>query len=75
MIVDIVKEGGSASLHSPAWEDFTLMKECTPESGHCRSVYSVVETHARPEQVVINRRSPMMGGLNQLLPRKIADNN
>jgi hypothetical protein len=51
----IVKEGGSASLHSPAWEDFTLMKEFTPESGHCCSVFSEVETHARPEPVVINR--------------------
>jgi len=23
---------------SPGWADFTIMKECTPESGHCHSV-------------------------------------
>jgi hypothetical protein len=27
---------------SPAWANFTLMMECTPESSRCYSVYSVV---------------------------------
>jgi hypothetical protein len=26
---------------SPAWANFTLMMECTPESSRCYSVYSV----------------------------------
>jgi hypothetical protein len=25
----------------PAWTDFSIMMECTPESGRCHSVYSV----------------------------------
>jgi hypothetical protein len=43
VIVDIV-QGGESAPHppSPAWVDFTLMMECTPESGRCHSVYSVV---------------------------------
>jgi len=40
-MVDIVKGGGSALPPSTAWAVFTLMMECTPESGHCHSVYSV----------------------------------
>ncbi len=28
-------------LHSPAWANFSIMMECTPESGRCHSVYSV----------------------------------
>jgi hypothetical protein len=40
-MVDIVKGGGRARPRSPAWADFTLMMECTPESGNCYSVYSV----------------------------------
>ncbi len=28
---------------SPAWADFSIMMECKPESGHCHSVYSVVQ--------------------------------
>jgi hypothetical protein len=28
----------------PAWANFTLMKECTPESSLCYSVYSVIVT-------------------------------
>jgi hypothetical protein len=27
---------------SPAWANFTLMMECTPESSRCYSVYSVL---------------------------------
>jgi len=29
---------------SPGWADFTIMMECTPESGHCQFVYSVEHT-------------------------------
>jgi hypothetical protein len=38
-------EGGRAPPRpppSPGWADFTIMMECTPEIGHCHSVYSVV---------------------------------
>ncbi len=35
---------GHAPPAPPAWADFTLMMECTPESGHCHSVYSAVQT-------------------------------
>ncbi len=41
MMVDIVKGGGRSPPLSPAFADFTLMMERTPESGHCHSVYSV----------------------------------
>ncbi len=33
-------------LPSPAWADFTLLMKCTPESGHCHSVFSVMFTTA-----------------------------
>ncbi len=29
---------------SPGWADFTIMMECTPESGHCLSVNPVAQT-------------------------------
>jgi len=29
---------------STGWADLTIMMECTPESGHCHSVCSVVST-------------------------------
>ncbi len=48
MIVDIVKGAGRAPPHPQAWADFTFMMECTPESGHCHSVHSVV-FHIRKE--------------------------
>jgi len=41
-MVDIVNGVGVHLPPSPAWADFTLMMECTPESGHGHSVYSVV---------------------------------
>jgi hypothetical protein len=41
-MVDREKGGGRAAVHPPppslGWADFTLMMECTPESGHCHSV-------------------------------------
>ncbi len=45
MMVDMVKGGGRAPPLSPACADFILMMECTPESGHCHSVYSVAVTY------------------------------
>jgi hypothetical protein len=33
--INVVKGGGRATPPSPAWAEFTLMLECTPESGHC----------------------------------------
>jgi hypothetical protein len=41
-ILDIGKRGGRGAPPVQAWGDFTLMLECTPDSGHCRTVYSVV---------------------------------
>ena len=44
-MVDIVKlkKDGRAPSSSPGWADFSIMMECTPESGHCESsVYNVL---------------------------------
>jgi hypothetical protein len=44
VMVNVMK---GLSVHpppSPAWANFTLMMECTPESSRCYSVYSVVCT-------------------------------
>ncbi len=42
VMVTISERGWSCSVHrpppSPAWANFTLMMECTPESGRCHSV-------------------------------------
>jgi hypothetical protein len=38
-----MKGGGRAPPPSPAWANFTLMMECTPESNRCLSVYSVFQ--------------------------------
>ncbi len=40
-MVDRRKGGGRAPPPSAAWADFSIMLECTPESGRCHSVYSV----------------------------------
>jgi hypothetical protein len=43
LMEDRVKGGGRAPPPSPGWTIFfTIMMECTPDSGHCHSVYSVV---------------------------------
>ncbi len=44
VMVNVMKGGGRAPPTAPAWANFTLMMECTPESSRCYSVYSVV-TH------------------------------
>ncbi len=41
-ILDRVK-GGVHLPPSLGWADFTILMECTPESGRCHSVYSVVK--------------------------------
>jgi hypothetical protein len=38
VMVDTVKGGGSTPQPSPDWANFSIMMECTPESGHCHSV-------------------------------------
>jgi hypothetical protein len=38
-----MKGGGRAPPPTPAWANFTLMMESTPESSRCYSVYSAVE--------------------------------
>jgi hypothetical protein len=43
VMVDRMKGGGRAPPPSPCWADFTIMMECTTESGHCRSAYSLWE--------------------------------
>ncbi len=45
VMVNVIKGCGCAVVHpppAPAWANFTLMMECTPESSRCYSVYSVV---------------------------------
>jgi hypothetical protein len=41
-------KGGGRVPPSPAWANFTLMMECTPESSRCFSVYSVTRTDPPP---------------------------
>jgi hypothetical protein len=42
VMVNVMKGGWAFSPPpSPGWVNFTLMMECTPESSHCYSVYSV----------------------------------
>ncbi len=42
VMLDKVKgKGVQAPARTPGWADFTSMMECTLESGHCHSVYSV----------------------------------
>jgi hypothetical protein len=45
VMVNVMKGGGRAPPSSPAWPNFTLMTECTPESRRYYSVYSVWQTH------------------------------
>jgi hypothetical protein len=42
VMVNVMKGGGRALPPLPAWANFPLMMECTPESSYCYSVYSVV---------------------------------
>ena len=42
VMVMVVKGGGRAPLTLISQANFTLMMECTPESGRYHSVYSVV---------------------------------
>jgi hypothetical protein len=35
VIVDRVRGDGRAPPPSPGWAEFTIMMECTRESGHC----------------------------------------
>jgi hypothetical protein len=46
VMVNIMKGGGRA----PAWANFSIMMECTPECGRCHSVYSAVSPH--PDQAI-----------------------
>jgi hypothetical protein len=39
MMVDLVRGAGRAD----AWANFSIMMECSPESGYRHSVYSVVK--------------------------------
>ncbi len=48
VMVNVVKVDGRSPPPTPAWANFTLMIECTPESDCCYSVYSVV--HTTPQQ-------------------------
>jgi hypothetical protein len=48
MLVRYSERGWACTPHPEARADLTLMMECTPESGHCHSVYSVV-FHIRKE--------------------------
>ena len=40
-VLDKVKEGGRAPPPSSGWANFFITMECTPESGHCHSVYTL----------------------------------
>ncbi len=47
VMVNVVKGGGRAPPTLTSQANFTLMMECTPESGRCHSVYSV-DSHLLP---------------------------
>jgi hypothetical protein len=44
VMVNVMNGVGMHPPPSPAWANFTLIIECTPESSSCYSVYSVVKT-------------------------------
>jgi hypothetical protein len=44
VMVNAMKGGGVDPPPTPAWANFTLVMECTPESGNYHSVHSVVLT-------------------------------
>ncbi len=49
VMVDIVRGGGHAPTPHPhqGWADFSIMMECTPESGYCESsVYNVLVSNS-----------------------------
>jgi hypothetical protein len=41
MMVNIVKGVGVHPPPSPAWANFSIMMECTPEHGSCHSVFTL----------------------------------
>ncbi len=43
VMVDRVKGEWRAPAPSPGWADFTIMMECTPDSGHCHSGFPEVD--------------------------------
>jgi hypothetical protein len=45
VMVDKVKGGGRAPPPSPGWHDFSIMMECTPESGFCHSIYVSIDSY------------------------------
>jgi hypothetical protein len=51
-MVNVVKGGGRAPPTLTSQANFTLMTECTPESGRYHSVYSVLQS---PIQAFPNR--------------------
>ncbi len=53
VMVDRVKGGGRVPPHSAGWAEFTIMIEYTPESGHCRSIWTLLSVvNANPATVM-----------------------
>ncbi len=55
MTEDIVKWDGRAPSPSPAWANFFIILECTPESGHCHSLCAL--WFQKPDDAKYNRIS------------------
>jgi hypothetical protein len=58
---------------SPGWAKFSIMMECTPESGRCYSVFSVAITflHAAPiaiEKITIANGMGMLTQVDCCIP-------
>ncbi len=43
VMVNVMKASGHAPPPSPAWANFTLMMQSTPENSRCYSLYTVVQ--------------------------------
>jgi hypothetical protein len=68
VMVKVMKGGGRAPPPSPAWANFTLMMECTPESSRCYSVYPVCNTICVQASSVVPRaasRGPRLNALEE----------
>ncbi len=55
-------ESGWACSGAPPpspWPNFSIMMECTPKSGHCHSVYSVVSTVSRGHPFQVSLPPPL----------------
>jgi hypothetical protein len=61
VMVNVVKGVGVHPPPTPAWANFSIMMEYTPESGRCNSAYSEVDTGSKFTAVVVDTRLTNLG--------------